>query len=72
MRTWAEIKAAIEAAGVKDADQVFSIDIGPTAPIQIDRDRYGWLEISSDALLESDDRPWQTRPQSPTKKASRP
>lgn len=71
MRTWGEIKRAIEAAGVKDAEPVFLIDIGPDAPIQVDRDRYGWLEICSDALLESE-RPWQTRPRLPIKKASRP
>jgi hypothetical protein len=29
--TWAEFKAAVEAAGVKDTDEVFSIDV--TAPL---------------------------------------
>lgn len=31
VRTWGELKAMIEAAGVKDDDPVYGIDIGPYA-----------------------------------------
>jgi hypothetical protein len=47
--TWGEIKAKIESAGVKDEEKVFLIDIGPgEVTIYAERDRHGFLEISSD------------------------
>jgi hypothetical protein len=48
-RTWSEVKAAVEAAGVKNDDFVFALDLGPyVCKIVVDRDDQG-VEIADDA-----------------------
>ena len=48
-RTWSEIKTAVENAGIKNNDVVFSIDLGPyVGKIIVDRDEQG-VEITDDA-----------------------
>lgn len=47
-RTWAEVKAAVEAAGVRDGDPVWSLDLGPyVGRIVVERDAQG-VEIEDD------------------------
>ncbi len=49
LKTWGEIKSMISAAGVRDNDPVFMIDLGPDLPeLFVSRDSDGCVEIADD------------------------
>ncbi len=52
IRTWGEIKQAVENAGVTDNSHVFNIDLGANDDrILIDIDPYGAVEITDDECM---------------------